>query len=147
MIKKFATSPSDSFLHGNNFSLLNIAFHLSLQSKQSWCTFYDWRYWFFWRAWKSTDPIRDIFQKQTLGVTDDTKLTKEQNTKAFKLWVIQFSFDGLFKKNLWIFQGKADRVVLFWNNITSIWSIEPSFFVIICFKSAPFIGDSFAKQR
>ena len=62
---------------------------------------------------KAPDLIREIFQKQTLGVTDDTKLTKEQNTKAFKSWAIQFSFDGLFKKKLWIFQGKADRVVLF----------------------------------
>ena len=48
---------------------------------------------------KAPDLIKDIFQKQSLGVPDDSKLTKEQNTKAFKLWVIQFFFDGHFKKH------------------------------------------------
>ena len=48
---------------------------------------------------KAPELIREIFQKQTLGVPDESKLTIEQNTKAFKLWVIQFFFDCHFKNH------------------------------------------------
>ena len=62
---------------------------------------------------KAPDLIKDIFQKQSLGVRDDSKLTKEQNTKAFKLWVIQFFFWWPFQKTFRIFKGKARMIVEF----------------------------------
>ena len=43
---------------------------------------------------KASELIQEIFKCQTLAVPDDSGIVIERNSRALKLWVVQFFLDG-----------------------------------------------------
>ena len=59
---------------------------------------------------RAPDLIQSIFKNETLAYPDDSRRTIEQNTKSFKTWVIQFFFDGHFKKHFGFTKVSRQRI-------------------------------------